>query len=82
MNNENNVNPRFFEIVDKATKEVFPVDHLESGDTDADGDMDFIVHMADGAEVVFTRPGYVNETYVVRDRETKLSPDGVTAVEI
>lgn len=80
MENTNTGNARLYEIVDKETQEVFPVDNLGSGDENNDGTQDFITHMADGAEVVFTNPGYVNEKYIVRDRETKTSPDG-TVIE-
>lgn len=95
MNNENNTtaspqtpaqaagttgNARLYEIVDKNTKEVFNVTKLGSGDTDGDGDSDFITHKEDGTEVIFSNPGYENDQYIVRDRETKLSPDGVTLV--
>lgn len=73
---------RMYEIVDKNTKEVFLVNKLGSGDEDHDGDMDFIAHKEDGTEVIFSNPGYENEQYVVRDRETKMAPDGATMVLI
>lgn len=73
---------RQYEIIDKATGLVYPVTRLGSGDMDNDGDADFIAHREDNnEEIVFAQPGYVNDLYVVRDRETKLSPDGVTPVE-
>ena len=78
---------RLYEIVDKVTGEVIPVEKLGSGDVDNDQDADFVVHKADGTEIVFKREGqnedgaiFVNEQYLVRDRETKTAPNGVTPV--
>lgn len=78
---------RMYEIVDKVSGEVTPVEKLGSGDVDNDQDADFVVHKADGTEVVFKREGqnedgaiFVNEQYLVRDRETKTAPNGVTPV--
>jgi len=68
-----------YEIINKTTGEIFPVDHLGSGDENHDGVSDFITHK-DGEEIVFTNPGYVNETYIVRAVDTKLSPNGVDPV--
>lgn len=74
-----NGNARQYEIINKETKEIFPVTRLGSGDVDGDQDNDFIVHLGE-EEIVFTQPGYVNETYLVRDAESKLSPNGVDLV--
>lgn len=78
---------RLYEIVDKVTGEVIPVEKLGSGDVDNDQDADFVVHKTDGTEIVFKREGqnedgaiFVNEQYLVRDRETKTAPNGVTPV--
>ena len=78
---------RLYEIQDKVTGEISPVEKLGSGDVDNDQDADFIVHKEDGTEVVFEREGsnddgaiFVNEQFTVRDRETKLAPNGVTLV--
>ena len=69
-----------YEIVNKVTKEIFPVTKLETGDVDDDQDNDFIVHKEDGEEVIFTNPNYENEFFVVREVGSNLSPDGVTVV--
>lgn len=79
--NESTGNATMYEIINKVTGEIFPVKGLGSADADGDQDMDFITHKEDGEEVVFTNPGYVNETYVVRQVETKMSPDDKVLVE-
>lgn len=71
---------RVYEIINKLTGEVIVADSLGSGDENHDGVSDFLV-FKDGVEIVFTNPGYQNDTYVVRDTETKLSPNGVDTVE-
>lgn len=73
-------NATLYEIIDKATDEVIPVAGLGSGDENEDGTMDFIVHKPDGSQVVFTNPEYQNDTYLVRQRGSKLSPDSSTVV--
>lgn len=98
MTTENEVKPegevtptvgvaRLYEIVDKVTGEVFPVDHDGSGDLDNDQDADFFCKKADGTEVVFVREGsnddgaiFVNAQFVIRDRETKTALNGITLV--
>lgn len=90
MSDENMVGPaREYEIIDKGTGLVEPVSRMGSGDVDNDMDADMITHKEDGTEVVFKREGqdesgnalFVNEGYVIRDRETKLAPNGVDVVE-
>lgn len=80
---------REYEIIDKGTGLVEAVNKMGSGDVDNDMDADLIVHKLDGTEVVFKREGstengdaiFVNSGYVIRDRETKLAPNGVDVVE-
>lgn len=80
--------PREYEIIDKGTGLVEPVNRLGSGDEDGDGDSDLEVHKLDGTPVIFKREGqdengnaiFVNSGYVIRDRETKLAPNGVDLV--
>lgn len=78
---------RLYEIMDKVTGEVFPVDHDGSGDLDNDQDADFFCKKADGTEVVFLREGsnddgaiFVNAQFFIRDRETKTALNGITLV--
>ena len=70
-----------YEVINKVTGEVLPVNHLESGDENNDGKMDFIVHLPSEEKVIFTNPGYINETYVVRQADSKMSPDNTILVE-
>ena len=81
MSEVNSGNATMYEIINKVTGEIFPVTGLGSGDVNGDGTQDFITHKEDGEEVVFTNPGYQNETYVVRQVETHMSPDDKVLVE-
>lgn len=75
-------NAIYYEIIDKNTKEVFPVNHLTGDDVDKDNDMDLVVSMADGTRVAFTFPGHLNDQYLIRSRDTHMSADGLSKVEI
>lgn len=78
---------RLYEIQDKVTAEIFPVEQMGSADVDHDGNNDLLVKKEDGTEVVFKCEGsnedgvvFSNEQFTIRDRETKLAPNGVTLV--
>lgn len=78
---------RLYEIINKKTGVVEPVNRDGSGDVDGDMDADFICHKEDGSEVIFKREGqdgnnaiFVNPDFLIRDRESKLALDGVTLV--
>ncbi len=73
-------NATLYEIINKETQEVIPVVKYESGDVTEDGQNDFIVHKPEGEQVVFAAPDYSNDTYVVRQRGSKRSPDDQTVV--
>jgi hypothetical protein len=64
-----------YEIINKETGEVIPVNHLGSGDQNADGTQDFIVHMPDGTEVTFLNPDFQNGAFMIRQAVNKRSPD-------
>jgi len=89
MSDENMVgSATVYEIVNKITGEVFPVNKLGSGNVEGDEEADFIVHKEDGTEVVFKRDGsnengaiFTNDEYLVREAGTKFAPNGFDVVE-
>lgn len=72
-------NATLYEVVNKHSGVVYPVDHLGSGDENHDGIQDFIVHH-NGDEIVFTNPDYQNPDFTVRQRGTNLLPNGKAIV--
>lgn len=81
---------RQYEIISKETGEVFPVISPTLGDANNDGVNDFTVTV-EGTDHThsFVRKGetasgfanFENESYLIRDRESKLAPNGVDRVE-
>jgi len=80
MNNENAVR---YEVIDKVTEVVSPVERYETGD---DG---LTVHLADGTPILFTRVAeggneldFENELYAIRIVGTHEELDGTGTVEV
>lgn len=89
MSEENTVGPAtVYEIINKATGEVFPVSQYGSS-TDEDGGVIFTAHLADGTPINFAvvrgegnETTHVNDVYDIREVSTHSEPDGTGTVEV